>query len=302
MIDKRVETFLEIVDAGSFTEAARRLYITQPAVTQQIRSLEEELGVKLFQRAGNRMKPTHAGEAILPYLREMRSLDREMRATLRDRLGVRETFSLGCPALMVRFDPTTLGGLLHLAATAYPTADVRAVALPGPPRDFQMLYDGSVDLAITDLDRDAQRKGAFSFWEMEEVPFFLVCSNEHELVGRKAPLTWDDLNGQTLYLFDELFAYQRWVPEQLRSHPNISVLVRHEATLSTALPLIEMGRGVMLYTIPTPPLPSLKLIPFEFGQRHKVGIAWLKKRQDSQLLSLIDAISSYYAAGKGRVM
>ena len=57
-MDRRVETFLQVAENGSFSETARKLFISQPAVTQQIASLGDELGVRLFERDGNRMMLT----------------------------------------------------------------------------------------------------------------------------------------------------------------------------------------------------------------------------------------------------
>ncbi|NJN17957.1 MAG: LysR family transcriptional regulator [Oscillochloris sp.] len=67
-----LRTFLTVVDAGSYSAAAQRLHMSQPAVSQQIRALEEQLGnIRLFRRVGQRMAPTHAGEELLPSAREL---------------------------------------------------------------------------------------------------------------------------------------------------------------------------------------------------------------------------------------
>lgn len=67
-----LQTFLAVVDAGNYTAAAEYLHMSQPAVSQHIRSLEEQLGnVRLFRRSGQRMVPTHAGEELLAMAREL---------------------------------------------------------------------------------------------------------------------------------------------------------------------------------------------------------------------------------------
>ena len=58
----QLEYFQKTVECRSVTEAAKKLFITQPAVSKQLRLLEEELECKLFQRKGNRLVPTSAGE------------------------------------------------------------------------------------------------------------------------------------------------------------------------------------------------------------------------------------------------
>jgi len=60
-----LRTFLAVVEAGNYSLAAATLHMTQPAVSQQIHALEEQLGgMKLFRRVGQRMVPTHAGEEL----------------------------------------------------------------------------------------------------------------------------------------------------------------------------------------------------------------------------------------------
>jgi DNA-binding transcriptional LysR family regulator len=67
-----LRTFLAVSDGGSFTAAAARLGFTQPAVTQQIHALEDQLGdVRLFRRAGKQMALTRAGEELLAHAREI---------------------------------------------------------------------------------------------------------------------------------------------------------------------------------------------------------------------------------------
>ncbi|WP_456380408.1 LysR family transcriptional regulator [Thiolapillus sp.] len=66
-----LRTFLAIADSGSFSAAAQQLYLTQPAISKRLAVLEEELNIRLFDRAGRRVRLTHAGEVLLPKAREM---------------------------------------------------------------------------------------------------------------------------------------------------------------------------------------------------------------------------------------
>src|SRR5918997_429955 len=67
-----LQTFLAVADSGSYTAAATRLGFTQPAVSQQIRALEVQIGsTRLFRRSGQRMRLTQAGEELLGLAREL---------------------------------------------------------------------------------------------------------------------------------------------------------------------------------------------------------------------------------------
>lgn len=70
----RVVVFRTVAEQLSFRKAAEQLYLTQPAVSQQIKALEEELGVLLFDRSGTQAKLTAAGASLLDYARRSRDL------------------------------------------------------------------------------------------------------------------------------------------------------------------------------------------------------------------------------------
>ncbi len=66
-----LQAFLAIAEAGSFSRAAERLFLTQPAVSKRIAALEQELGAQLFHRIGRRIQLTEAGETLLPRARQI---------------------------------------------------------------------------------------------------------------------------------------------------------------------------------------------------------------------------------------
>ena len=61
-----LQTFIAIAEQRSFSLAGERLHVTQPAVSKRVASLEEQLGVRLFDRVGRETRLTEAGQALLP--------------------------------------------------------------------------------------------------------------------------------------------------------------------------------------------------------------------------------------------
>ena len=78
MLDAKATTFLAIAETGSFSKAAEKLNLTQPAVSHQVRLLEEQLGVRLFERSHKNLHITPEGEVVLRYARRFRSLYEDM--------------------------------------------------------------------------------------------------------------------------------------------------------------------------------------------------------------------------------
>lgn len=77
-----LKAFLAVAKAGSFSQAAERLYLTQPAVSKRIAALEGELGVRLFDRIGRRIDLTEAGRALLPKAAQLLDQAADLRRTV----------------------------------------------------------------------------------------------------------------------------------------------------------------------------------------------------------------------------
>jgi len=87
MADRRLQVFHAVAKHLSFTKAAETLFMTQPAVTFQIKQLEEHLGTRLFDRAQGRISLTPAGAVALEYAERILGLSAEMDARLKDMTG-----------------------------------------------------------------------------------------------------------------------------------------------------------------------------------------------------------------------
>lgn len=75
MIDTRLHTLLTLMEAGSYTKAARVLSLTQPAVSHHIRQLEQEYGAPVFYRSTKQLKLTPEGGILVKYARRMQALE-----------------------------------------------------------------------------------------------------------------------------------------------------------------------------------------------------------------------------------
>lgn len=74
MLDQRIYTLLKVYELKNYTRAAKELSITQPAVSQHIKALESEFGVKIFERVDGEIVVTKQGEAVVKCARKMLGL------------------------------------------------------------------------------------------------------------------------------------------------------------------------------------------------------------------------------------
>ncbi len=84
MIDAKIETLLSVVDSLNFTETARRLNMTQPAVSHHIKLLEEELGIRIFNRTEKKLILTEEGKIAVRYARRIKNLYGGLKQELED--------------------------------------------------------------------------------------------------------------------------------------------------------------------------------------------------------------------------
>ena len=96
MTDQQVECIVALVEEGSFSKAAEKLFISQPAIRQNIKRMEQQYGVKIFDRSTKTMHLTEAGSAIYQAAKKMQGTEREVGMILADIKQLRTgTITLG---------------------------------------------------------------------------------------------------------------------------------------------------------------------------------------------------------------
>lgn len=138
---KQLKALVTVAEAGSVTRAAELLHLVQPAVTRQIRTLEQELGVVLFERTRQGMRPTEAGAVMVD--RARRALNELERA----RAEVQPTPGVVTGVVTV--------GLLESATDLLAEPLVSAIAREQPGIELRLMtaYSGYLQQWLDDGDR-----------------------------------------------------------------------------------------------------------------------------------------------------
>ncbi len=95
MIDPKIETFLKICELKNYTSVAKALNLTQPAVSQHVKALENEYNVKLFIRNNNDLKLTNEGEILLKYAKRLANIYSDLAIKLEDEKKHTKTLTIG---------------------------------------------------------------------------------------------------------------------------------------------------------------------------------------------------------------
>ena len=145
MVDFRnIETFVWVVTLGSFRGAAHKLNTTQPAISQRIAQLEDEMGVRLLQRDNRAVLPTPSGRQMMLYAEKLIGLRAEMLAAVRDRSAMRGVLRLGVSETIVH---TWLSRLIKDVNTAYPNLSLE-IEVDITPNLRARLLAQEIDLAF----------------------------------------------------------------------------------------------------------------------------------------------------------
>jgi DNA-binding transcriptional LysR family regulator len=209
MDTRQLAAFCTVVERKSFSQAAERLGVTQPAVSLQVRSLEKRLGRQLLDRSGRRVEPTEAGLALYRGAQRLLALEGQLLEELEAR-GEGE-----------------LGGTLEVGASTGPGSTVVPVLLC----EFQRANSGvAISLSISDtqsvVDRVAERElelgvvgAARRHRGVVFEPFFrdevvLACPPDHRFAGRTVSL--DELREEPLIVMQEGAGVRQVIEDELR--------------------------------------------------------------------------------------
>ena len=233
---RHLQTLCAVIDSGGFTRAADRLYLTQSAVSFQIRQLEEALGTILFERSASGVRPTESGEVLYRYARKLLMLAAEARDEIsavesarqgRVRIGATDVCALFLPEALRRF------GACH--------PDVEIAVFEGPAAQvLERVQAGQSDLGIVPRLDDA---GGIVFTPLLDLHLFAVCHTEHALAER-AVVTPADLAAQPLAVYEQGSVY-RQVIERACAGLGLRPRIAFESNWVTSiLRAVEAGLGM----------------------------------------------------------
>jgi LysR family transcriptional regulator, transcriptional activator of the cysJI operon len=146
MIDNKLETLIAVSELGSYTKAAQSLSLTQPAVSQHIKALEAELGIKIFNKTESGLKPTPEGIIAIRYAKRVKSLYQTEEQRISD--SKKNMFSL-VVGITHTAESSTVGEAL--ANYAYNTKGLRITIISDSITNlYEKLEDYDVDLIVVE--------------------------------------------------------------------------------------------------------------------------------------------------------
>lgn len=251
MTIQQLEYILAVDQCRHFAKAAEFCRVTQPTLSMMIQKLENELGIKLFDRSVQPVKPTAAGVKVIAQARSVlhqaaliKDIVKEEEQSLKGafRLAVLPTIA---PYLLPRF-------LQHLAEQ-HKELDIRIQEMQTAPT-LAALQNGEIDAAIiANEPLESNLEGTLLFYE----EFFCYVSKK-EAVYRKNLIRTADISDERLWLLDEGHCFRDQLMrfcqrEQVKLHQ----AAYHLGSLETFMHMVESGYGMTFI----PELATLQLCP-----------------------------------------
>ncbi len=235
--------FVAVAEELHFTRAAERLYISQPALSKQIRMLERSLGLALLRRDGRDVSLTEAGETLLPYARQLIAGWEQVTAALERVRDARDsTLIVGMstspgrggllPAIRSRFSAQHPGATLTLRQVGWDDATAG-------------LADGSSDVAFVWLP--LPHPSRYGWTVLLEEPCLVAMSEHHPLADADRPIVFEELLEEPFLALPESAGPLRdyWLAVGARQgHP--PVIGAEIASVDETYEALVDGRGVCL--------------------------------------------------------
>jgi len=191
LLDIRLTTFITVARIKSFTKAAEILNLTQPAVSQHIKYLEEYYGVGLIKKTGKEIGLTEEGLILYKYAKELDILHRNLEAEIRNKSGIHKSYKVGASM--------TVGGyvlpyILAEYKREHPNRDI-LLQVNNTEEIISKLLNRKLDLALVEGNFDRNK---FSYKKFKDDEMVLAVSDKHQFAKKDKVSIEEILRGELI--------------------------------------------------------------------------------------------------------
>lgn len=289
---QQLKCFVSLAETLNFSTTADKLNLTQPAVSHNIKSLEQELGIPLFVRNKRTVKLTLAGNSFYEDIGGLLfRLDQSVIKAKRLSAKVESTLIIGYTETV--FEKQVLPDVIKRFRENYPEIQIQ-LKKSNLTREKEDLLNQKFDIIFTTEDNLGE-DSVFSFHPIFKGSYICISPKDHPLVCEKE-LTIEHLNNQSLIFFDEhqapptLKRIQRKIAEGC-----LDSMYTYADTVSTIHTMIKSGLGVSV-------LPNfvivedgeIAFVPLRFTEEVVYGIACLRSEQRVEVKRWISILKQLF--------
>lgn len=234
---KKLETFIQVAEQGSFTKAAEKLGYTQSAVSFQIKQLEEALKTVLFERINHSIKLTPKGREILNLAHQMIALSADIEKAANDTNEISGTVRIAMADSLCHFIFWDHFSEFH---RLYPNIKLKVIST-STEEMFRLAKQNDIDLVFT-LDKHLYDTNYIIVKE-HEINTSLITSAENEL-ALKEELSLDDISSEPLILTEKGMSYRQTFEEYAAKKSIELKPILETGDTELICHLVEQGAGI----------------------------------------------------------
>jgi DNA-binding transcriptional LysR family regulator len=283
---RHLRYFITAAAAENMTHAAAQLFMTQPALSRQIKALENILGVELFTRTPAGLKLTEAGAAFLPQARRLLEQSAEAALSMRRFVECRNSsIAIGyiAPAL-----PLFLQSALEKLAIQYPQTETKLFEL-SPGNQIEALREGRLDIALIGYGA-AEVKEEFKVTALRRIPLVIALPAAHPL-AKKAGISLQQLKKEIFIGLDQAaFPGRNDVIEATCREAGFAPRIEQRADgLVTMMLLVSRAAGIAIMPEGTEQLPHSGVVikPLKSPQCYIEFCAALRRNEKRREMNAI---------------
>ncbi|MFR4162295.1 MAG: LysR family transcriptional regulator [Paraclostridium sordellii] len=222
MIDFRLKTFIDLCETKSYTKTAKRLCITQPAVSQHIKYIESKYNIKLFDYIGKNLTLTKLGQDFLNNILKLKTMSLSIENNLKNSKCISKSLSFGATRSIGEF---VMPNIIKNYLKDCPNANLSMV-VDNTKTLLDMLKKGVLEFCFIEghFNKADYETHLFSYED-----FIFIASPKNHL-AKKANLSIEDLFGENLILREQGSGsrdiFELWLYEQNYSNKNFNSLLQ----------------------------------------------------------------------------
>ncbi|MGW8066300.1 LysR family transcriptional regulator [Streptomyces ziwulingensis] len=247
MDTRLLTTFTTLARSGSFTAAAIELHLAQSTVTVHIRTLERDLGVRLFDRLPTGALLTDTGRRLLERAEEVLDAVARLRAGCDDAGTVSGRVVVGSPESLCA---SRLPGVIAALRTSHPEVDVHLHAA-GTAECVEGLRSGRLDLALLLEETRFPDVTDVTGEPVAHEPLALVSAPGHPIAARRHAPDWPELAAENFFLLEEGCSYSDALARRLLDVPGGQPRLTRFGSVDAARNCVAAGLGLTLLPLTT---------------------------------------------------
>lgn len=292
MYNPQLETFICVVESGSFSKAADKLFISSPAVIKQINSLESSLGLKLFSRTHRGLMLTEAGKSIYNDARYIITYCNDSVKRAKDAMQSSEdVIRVGISPIT---PPQIFVDLWPKIQNLYSDMKFQLVPFENTPENAREILANlgqNIDVVAGIFDDSLLKLRGCNGVEISREPFCAAVSIHHRL-ARKNLITLKDLDGENVMLMHRDWSHyvDELRDDLMLNHPDINI-IDFDFYNVEVFNRCENSNDVLLAIKSWESIhPLIKIIPVEWNYTIPFGLLYSKEPSD-KIKRLVEAIN-----------